>query len=408
MNNCSKNNATIILLLCMIGSLFLQCSNAAEFTVANTSQLNTAIAAANGGDKIKLAAGDYGAIDIKNKRLSRFLTIVSANKNKPAKLGNIEVANSSFIRLDSIEVEGNGSQVIYIRLGSSDIEVINSDIHGQLLNRQQNSADDFTASFGVRVLDDAARVRLENNTIHDVKNATAVFSGNDITLRGNRCDWVQSDCYKFAGVDTLLFENNFGARNVIRKAPSHPDFMQAQGFVRNGIFRGNVAMMGNESFQGLFFGGNDASDAHVNNLIENNIIYIQHGNGITFNEYSSRNAVRFNTVLHSTKDSATNVSVAGDVKEFNVIVSRASRGRIEGTNHYIQYEDTTEPLHYNRYYKDLDKDAALVTIEDFRPIENSPAASQVGAFKRIYELLGGEQATTVFPVPVINLLLDDD
>lgn len=399
-----KRAALILFVTTFAWSAIYPIAFATTYNVSSDSELNNAIGSAVSGDIIKLAAGVYGSITIDGKRFTSFLTIVSSNKANRSKLGNIDIRDSSFIRLDSLEIEGSGSQVVHISDGSTDIEILNSDIHGELLDRNAPSSGAFSASFGVRALGGVARVRIENNTIHDVKNATAVFGGNDITLRENRCDWVQSDCYKFGGVDTLLFENNFGARNVYRLATSHVDFMQAQGFVRNGVFRGNVAIMGNESFQGLFFGGNDAVDAHLNNLIEDNIIYMINGNGITFNEFSSNNTVRYNTVLHSLR-TPSNVNVGGDVKEFNVIASRKSRSRIENNNHYIQYEDATATLHYNDYYKDLVKDAELVMIEDFRPIVNSPADLRVGAFRRIKELL--KVGTSFNSAPIFYLLLAD-
>ena len=395
------------LLCCVLASSFsVSPVNALTHVVSNDTELMGALQIAVDGDTIKLSSGEYGPIVLESKRFNQFLTITSANKNNLAKVSNIEIADSSFIKIDNLEVEGSGSQVVSIRLGSTDIEVINSEIHGQLLDRDQPNVDDFSASFGIRVLDNSARISLINNNIHDVQNATAVFGGSDIVLSGNYCDWVLSDCYKFGGVDTLLFENNFGARNIVPEPTSHVDFMQAQGSVKNGVFRGNVAIMGNESFQGLFFGGNDSEDAHTNNLIENNLIYMQNGNGITFNEYSSGNTVRFNTVLHSPKDLVRNVSVGGDIKEFNVIISRLSRSRIEDTNHYIQYEDSTRLLHYDHYYKNLAKDSSLISIEDFRPVENSPAVDQAGAFKRIFELLGKPQSRNTNFLPAINLLIN--
>jgi len=403
--------------------LFTSVIHSATFSVSTDAQLEDAIDDANRGDVIELAPGNYADLKIKSRNpsgSSGFLTITSADKNNLAKLGDIEIESSTFIKFDTIESQGSGSQVIYIHNGSTDIQILNSDIHGELIDRNNPDGNDINAGFGIRVRNGVLRVRIENNYIHDVQDAVAMFSGSYSTLKGNKCDWVRSDCFKFSGVTNILFENNFGARNVARLEDSHVDFVQGQGSVKNSIFRGNVAIMGSTSFQGLFFGGSDENDIHENNLIENNIIYNDHGNGIYFNDRSFGNVVRYNTVLVTPSSKSYTVRVDGDIKENNIIISRQSLTRIDSNNnHYIQHVSTSEPLHYNTYYKDLAKDASLVTIEDFEPVPDSPAVNRAGAFARIYELLGAGGGVEPEPepdptpsvvnpliVPVLNLILD--
>ena len=388
--------------------------HAATVNVSTVAQLNNAIANANSGDVIKLSAGNYGDITIANKSFTSYVTLKSSNANNPAKLGNVDINNSAFVRLENFEIIGGGTEAVLID-ESEDVEILSSDISGPEVSRT-NPDPDNSVNMGVRATG-VVRVRIENNTIHDAINATAVFGGNDVVLKENTCDFVIADCYKFSGVDGLLFENNFGALTVLRLEDTHVDFMQAQGEVSNGIFRGNVAIMGNASFQGLYFGGNNRDVSHKNNLIENNIIYNQHGNAIFFSDLSSGNTVRYNTVLNAPRDPVKNVAVHGDVVEYNVIVSKEQQSGIDGTNHKIHYEDESDSFHYDKYYKDLVKVPSLVTIEDFRPVSGSPAVSQVGAFRRIYELLGSSSGgsggsggssnsngTSI--APVISLLLD--
>lgn len=365
-------------------------------TVSNATELTNALNNATGGETILLQNGNYGRL-LLEKEYSDYVTIRSANGNRGAVLGNITIDGSSHVRIDNVEVAGGGGQAVYIINGSEYIDILNSDIHGPLMDRnnpnyvQLHRMQFVIRSYGPR------HIRIEGNDVHDANNGPTTFGGSDITIRNNNCDYVASDCFKFAGVSDVLFENNVGAQHIYSAPDAHVDFMQAQGSVKNGIFRGNVAIMGTRSFQGLFFGSTEPND---NVLVENNVIYTTHARGISFNNNSTNITIRYNTVLNAT-------DVGGEVsyilgpgnRQYNVMGRKLGQAEISGTNYTLQDDDPDHPLFYDKFYQNATKGPGL-TIEDLHPVAGSPADGQVGAYERIYELLGeGTPVPTPTPTP---------
>ena len=391
----------------------------AQVEVSSPAELIAALNAASGGETIRLTDGNYGSLDLHNYDFTNYVTITSKNTAAGVRFDNIDIDNSSYLILDDLTIIPGAREGVGVFGESHHIQVRNSDIYGA--NRYDRSAPDYTqvsTLYGVNVGEDSHNVLIENNSVQDITSSAYLFSGaNNLTIKENHCNWVASDCFKFAGVNNLLFENNFGAQHIYSAPGAHVDFVQGQGQVSNAVFRGNIAIMGSRTFQGLFF--DDATFTNI--LFENNLIYSANNRGISVSEGSDIEA-RYNTVLRvAGSQKATFISLpSGSVKNHNIEANNTTKNenRFPGTNIVAQWDDSDDIAHYSDYYVNA-MHGAFATIQDFRPVSGSPASNQAGAFTRIYQLLngnsgggnnGGGQGTgngEFNPAPVNMLLLDN-
>jgi len=387
---------------------------AVDFDVSTPQQLSNALSAASAGDRIVLSNGDYGQLDIHNRNYSSYITLLPATANNDVRFSNIEFQNASYVRLSNLTIISEGREGIGIFSGSHHIQVLDTEIYG--MNQFDRSAPHFSQAanlYGINTNGNVHNLLIENIDAHDFLSSAYLFTGiSDSIIRGNRCDWVASDCYKFAGADGILFENNFGAGNIYSAPDAHVDFVQGQGAVSNSIFRGNVALMNTRTFQGLFF-----DDATYTNLtFENNLISTANNRGISVSgELSSGIVARYNTVLRTGgSQKATFISLPpGSTKEFNIETNNTTKNgnRFPGTNIVTQWDDQDDIAHYDLYYTNADRGPGAI-IQDFTPVAGSPAFNTVGAFERIHELLlngsspqSGDRNFFAIP-PVLHLLLD--
>jgi len=363
-------------------------------TVSSIAELDNALDTATGGEIIRLNNGNYGAYDINDRTFSSYITITSANEQGGALFSNIEFNRSSYVRITNVTIVVQAREGVGIFDNSHHIQVLDSEIYG--INQFNRNTPDYTqvsTLYGINT-NSSNNLLIQNNDVHDIKSSAYLFTNtNNSTIKGNQCDWVASDCYKLAGVDSMLFENNFGARNIHSSPTAHIDFVQGQGTVSNSRFIGNVALAANKSFQGLFF-----DDATFTNLVfENNVIHTSSIRGISVSSPSSGTVssgieARFNTVLRPAGSQKASLILipSGSINENNIVSNNVTKNqdRFLGNNIVAQWDDSDDIAHYSLYYEDVMKTTG-VTIDDFKPIENSPADGQKGAFARINELING-------------------
>lgn len=379
---------------------------AATTLVSSAGELSVALARASAGDTIRLAPGNYGALSLNNRVFTQFVTLESSNKSNPAVFAHIEIEASRYLRIDSVKVVAESREGIGV-FASNNVRILNSQIHGKSqFDRQAPVYTQVSTLYGINVGDRSSEVVVEGNSVSDVQSSAYAFFGvSKITVDANRCDWVASDCFKFGGVDQASITNNFGAQHIHASPSAHVDFMQGQGQMSNAVFRGNVALMGNRSFQGLFF-----DDAEFENMLfEDNLIYTAHNRGISVS--SGRGIVaRYNTVLRlAGSQKATFIALpSGSVKEFNVEANNtfSDDERFPGTNIVTQWDKPQAAAHYSRYYQNA-MHGAFAQIADFTPVAGSAADGQVGAFRRIRALLQGDDRTADVLLPPFSLLLED-
>ena len=74
-------------------------------TVGSTAELYNALDNATGGDRIKLAAGDYGDLNLSNYSFDAEVTIISAAPSDPAVIGSLNVYQCDNITFDNLIVD---------------------------------------------------------------------------------------------------------------------------------------------------------------------------------------------------------------------------------------------------------------------------------------------------------------
>lgn len=399
---------------------FLLSSNAigATFNVNNSTGLLSALELAQAGDFIELGDGDYKGFTISDRHFSDFVTIAPSDGDRRIDVsGEVSINNSSYIRVNGLNVIADGRQAMSISLGSHHIEIKNSDLAGlDQFDRESPAYTQVTTFYAMNV-SDASNIHIDGVYGHDTSNAAFLFSDiEDSIIRNNICDWVAGDCFKFSGADGIVFENNVGARNIYSSPTAHVDFVQGQGDVSNSVFRGNIAIMGTRSFQGLFF-----DDAVFTNLIfENNLIYTVNIRGISVVGSGGNGIVaRNNTILiPPTPDNGRGNKASlillpdNSINENNIVSNTTTKNdvRFDGGNILAQWNDDDDTAYYGLYYQNATS-GAWATLEDFRPVLGSVAENEKGAFCRILEVLDGTPcyklddsgaSSTFMVIPLVN------
>lgn len=385
----------------------------AVINVASPSQLDAALASAAGGETLRLAAGDYGEYQIADYQFSDYVTLESASEATPATFGNIEFENAAFVRLKKLFIRATSREAIGIFSASHHIQILDSELVGSTeFDRQNPSFEQVSTLYGINTGGNVHDILIAGNNAHDFKSSAYLLTSiNDAVVRENICDWVAADCFKLAGVNNMLFENNFGARQIHASPTAHVDFVQGQGNVSNSVFRGNVALMATHTFQGLFF-----DDATFTNLVfENNLLSTSSIRGISVSSPSGAPSTgieaRYNTVLiPGGKFKASLILLpSGSISEHNIVSSSVTKNqdRFAGSNIVAQWDDPNDIAHYDDYYVNADRGVGA-QLEDFRPVKGSAAEHQTGAFKRILELLNATAAGAAQAAVLQLLLLEEE
>lgn len=351
-----------------------------EIAVANAAALTAALGAARDDDTIRLADGQYGAVEIRGRRFRAPVTIRAANPGA-AEFESLRVKDSGFLRFEGLHVNhpGNGqagSKIVALE-DSDHIEIIGCEINGRV-------DAVFDGHFGVRVLRGTG-LRFEGNFVHDVKHGIAVFGARGATLVGNRLEDIGEDSFKFVAVTGVLVENNTGPARMFPAKGAHDDFMQFQGGPSHRVtVRGNVFLPQNSLHaQGIFFGG---EGGHTDLLIEENIIATSVLRAISVNSGSGI-VVRQNTVigLPRLRDRLARITVPDGARVEQNIWSGKKGGR-SGSNLVAQARDPAAPYYYAQLFRNALRTPAP-QLEDLVPLPDGPAAA-IGAVVRLRELLG--------------------
>ncbi|SIT05915.1 Concanavalin A-like lectin/glucanases superfamily protein, partial [Roseivivax lentus] len=359
-------------------------------SVTTRAQLENALASAQAGDEIVLAAGDYGSFDFNGYNYSGYVTVRSADPDNPAVFDQIDIVGSSFLAIDSVHVDNpsNGaasSKVVNIDGNSHDIVFSNSEVNGSVTT--STNYNEFQGHYGIYTGGNVRNIRIEENEVHDVKNGFVALGSDNIEVVGNHFDRLGNDTMKFAGVNGVLIENNIGPTSNFPSPTAHVDFIQFQGSSENITIRGNVSLAGNiGTTQAIFM----ADGSYNNVLIEQNILYTGMLHGITL--YSGANVtIRDNTVLNAPDlvHKATVIqSPDGATVTGNIISATGYDGKVSGGNLYVQHDQPNQAHHYSDYFPNAETGLG-VTLQDLVPLAGS-LAEQYGAYERLMELLNGD------------------
>lgn len=353
-----------------------------EINVSNSAQLKSALSAAKAGDTIVLESGNYGEVDLKGYDFKDYVTLKSADSQDRAVFDDIQIEDSSYLRLDDIHVDSNGARAGIWISSSHHIDVINSEVNGPI----RNSPPIDKVGFGIEVREGSHHINLEGNYVHHVLNGIVNFGTDDFELVGNTVNYVGADAYKFAGVDGGLIKNNFGPTHFYPTDDAHADFMQFQGDPSsNLVIEGNVLLLQNRfDMQGIFFGG---TGGHNNLLITDNIVYTQMANGISINEGNGNTiTITHNTLINALSDvgPVTRINApSASNSQYNIVSQK--KGEIAGNNIEVQHRDPKADFHFSDLFVNAHRSQGI-SLEDLLPVEGS-LAETYGAIDRLTELL---------------------
>jgi hypothetical protein len=300
------------------------------------AELHTALSSAQGGDRIELAGGDYGSLDISGVNFTSDVTIVSADPSDPAVITRLELDNSSHLVLDGLVFSGGKSKVT----DSSYITVRNSVFAGTL------DADGYGTGKGLQFAG-SDHIVVEQNEFYHWKKAMGIGSSSDVQVLRNKVHSCNNDAFNFNALNRLLVEGNWIHDFNTAPGVGHNDMIQTwnpdpENPIKDVTIRGNFldAGTGDKTHAILMRNGKAEKDPtnldvyYRNVLIEDNVIYTAHSNGINIGETIGL-TIRNNTLLRdrhvdSDKHHAPKIKLARNSQD--VVVVRNIAHKVDWAN----------------------------------------------------------------------------
>jgi L-fucose mutarotase/ribose pyranase (RbsD/FucU family) len=280
--------ASQIVAMCVLGLGLVVATPACAgriHSVISRAGLIDALARAESGDRIVLAAGNYGAIDIRDRVFSIDVTLQSANSTQPAIIETMTISNSAHLAFRSLEIgralkvgEADYSRMVSIR-ATNNVKFDSINFRGSLDNNPRNDG------YGL-VFNGGRGLEISNSSFTEFNRAVQVGTASDITVKNTRFFGLRSDGLNFADVQRVVIDRN-SFRDFTVGDGDHPDAIQ---FWTTGTTRSStdIVITNNEIFQGrgagtqgIFLTDQVGSLPYQNVRIENNLLYVFDGyNGI--------------------------------------------------------------------------------------------------------------------------------
>jgi hypothetical protein len=398
--------------------------------VDSAEELMAALKAAEGGETILLAPGDYGKLDIygPNAPWARYaseVTIRSLDPDQMARFGGLKLSEVSNITFDSIlfDYVAKVDPVDYERpfqvLSSTAVTIRDSVFDGDLAVSSDPARHGYATGEGLFVRW-SSDVTVEGNLFFEWHRGGHFLVNDNFVVRNNVVHSIRSDGFDFAAVQTALIEGNVFRDFVGSPATGdHMDMIQfwTAGTTRpttDVTIRGNVLDSGSGSWTQSIFMRNDLVDTGVagpelyyrNVRIEDNVIRNAHGNAIVVGETVGV-VVANNTVAHSVATAAGStmyvpiITVAAASEDVAITgnyahaVSTARDGWTVADNVLIQRTTPGAP----GYYGDIFTDG----LADHRPAAEAlrpyPGLETAGAPSATFDLRPDRPDAFVFATP---------
>jgi hypothetical protein len=317
----------------------------ADIRVSNAAGLTTALTKAKAGDRILLAAGNYGDVNIRGLKFASDITIMSASATNVAKIDTLKITDSSRIKFQSVEIgralKSNEYEFSsYASVQNASYITFNSVFfHGSMDSDSSNDGRGLTVTNG-------KFVAVQNSRFEQVSRGIVFSNSTDLNVRSNSFQNLRSDGVDFANVQRVVVDSN-SFRNFTAIGDDHPDAIQfwttgtttpSTDIVisNNQIFQGT-----GKGIQGIFLRDEVGTLPYQNVRIVNNLAYVHDFyNGIAV--LGGRNVeISGNTVLSPT----------GDDKKFNIRVEKVVGGTVRNNvaDVLINTNNTALTLSSNRW-----------------------------------------------------------
>ncbi|HEY0445312.1 MAG TPA: right-handed parallel beta-helix repeat-containing protein [Allosphingosinicella sp.] len=281
----------------------------ASITVSNAAELANAISAATGGDKILLAAGNYGDLTIQNKTFSAPVEIISLDPANQALIRSLNVVNAHNLTFKSVEIGftlpvGMADYAKMAQVNNSSYITFDSvSFHGSLDGFAGNDCD------GLSVLD-SHHITVIRSEFQQVKHSAMFGNTNYVDVIDNYFHDIRMGGVHFAQAEHVrISANRFTNFSVL--PGDHPDAIQfwessTTRPSRDILIMDNVIMQGTgTSTQGIFLGNDNNAFGYEDVRILNNLVYVAGYNGIHVGG-GTRVTVEGNTAISWNTDSFLN------------------------------------------------------------------------------------------------------
>lgn len=294
--------------------------------VSSASQLAAALEVASGGDRIKLAPGDYGDVDFDNMDFSSAVTITSADPSNMASFNTIGIYESSNLTFDGIEVDfeptadtldfSSGVKASY----SQNITFRNSDFSGgdAVNGIPADSPSSELGEFGIdgypvgRALTAhyVDNLTIEDNDFSDFKSGISFAHVDGMIVHGNSFSGMRTTQIAGGHLDNADISGNNFADITPWISPTgggdHGDFIHiwttdtqegpnlnisiTDNFFKEGEAGGKIL--------GIYIEDNNKGKGYDNLVLEDNVIHNGNSQGFSI-ENATDVTIRNNTLLQS-------------------------------------------------------------------------------------------------------------
>ena len=217
----------------------------ATYNVSNSTQLKSAISSAKGGDVIRLAAGNYGTLDV-TKKFSGNVTITSAGSTK-AKFSAGNIREAANLTVDKVKFEGGGLKVIK-----------------------------------------TSNVKITGSEFLNINDGAYFSRSSGLTVANNSFTGMKHDAMRFAGVTNTVISGNKYTETTSQNGYLHKDFIQFWTNRTNGEGpSSNVKIISNQFYSkdgethGILMLNEAKMGFHQNITIQNNYFKSSHTHGIS-------------------------------------------------------------------------------------------------------------------------------
>lgn len=296
----------------------------ATFYVRSSAELENALSAANGGDVITLASGDYGALNLRNATFSSEVKIISENPNDMASFSSMNLVGASNLTFESVKFDYTyeaGHQVQrspFKVTDSSGIKFDSTVFEGDFINGTGTTADG-TGTGRALLVRDSQDVDIVDSEFFAWWKGIAIGGSEDVNLIGNNVHTIRSDGINIGRSTNVLIEENYihdfgGAAG----SGDHRDMIQimrAQGEGSHNItIKDNIFDVGEGDYTQTIFAGSDKATAsnpthwHTNLVVEGNLIYNNHTHGISV-AMTDGLTITDNTLVAIPRDKTSGVTI---------------------------------------------------------------------------------------------------
>jgi hypothetical protein len=306
---------TLIMFTAFLKSLFfivigIAAATPAEATrtynVSSRAGLVDAIARAESGDRIILAPGNYGSVDIRGKSWASDVMLVSASAANPAQIETLTVNGVSHLAIKSLQIGRplNPGEPNYAIFGNfrnvSAVTLEGVFVRGSMDNNPVNDGN------GLNFVE-SRNVTVKASRFEQLGRGLSASGSTDIAFNNNVFRAMRTDGMNFANVQRVTIDGNKFSDFFVGEG-DHPDAIQfwtagTKQASSNIIIRNNQIFQGRGAgTQGIFLTDQVGTLPYQNVRIENNLLYVYDGyNGIMVGHGRGIEIIG-NSVLSETRD----------------------------------------------------------------------------------------------------------